>query len=82
MKRDLEEFIYKRLKNRTVTDLEDILDAFQEKTYRKGDFFKEQDTRVGYLGFLVSGSARSYFVNEKGEEISFEIHQEKGFLQI
>lgn len=80
MKQHLEAFIYKRVSNPSTTDVKDILAAFQETTYQKGSFFKEFDTKIEHLGYLISGSARSYFLNEKGEEICYDIHQASSFL--
>ena len=80
MKEHLQDFIHKRVASPDETEIQAILQAFNEVTYNKGDLFKKQDTRIEHLGFLVSGSARSYFIKDNGEEISFDIHQEICFL--
>jgi CRP-like cAMP-binding protein len=80
MKNRLEDFIYTRVKNAKKPDVDEILLIFHEKQYEKGELFKERDTIIKKLGFLVEGSARSYFINEKGDEITDVILQKESFL--
>lgn len=80
MKKKLEEFIYRRVKNANAHDVEEILSIFYQQEYDKRELFKERDTIIKKLGFLVNGSARSYFINEKGDEITDGILQEESFL--
>ncbi len=80
MKNTFEEFIYYRVKTAKKDEVMVILSIFQEAVYEKGSLFKERDTVVLNLGFLVSGSARSYFINDKGDEITDEVLQNKNFL--
>lgn len=80
MKKQLEEFIYRRVKNAKAHDVEEILSIFYQQEYNKRELFKERDTIIKELGFLVNGSARSYFINEKGDEITDGILQEESFL--
>ncbi len=75
-----EEFIYHRVTTAKEDEVKDILSIFDEQVYKKGTLFKEQDTVIQNLGFLVNGSARSYFINEKGDEITDEVLQSKNFL--
>lgn len=79
-KNQLNDFIYRRVKNANGSDVEEILAVFSEQEFGKGDLFKIHDTIVDKLGFLIRGSARSYFVNEKGDEITDGILQEQNFL--
>lgn len=80
MKTHLEHFIYQRVKNRKENEVRIILSIFSVKILDKGALFKEGDTVIKELGFLVEGSARSYFINEKGDEITNEILQKNNFL--
>jgi CRP-like cAMP-binding protein len=80
MKEQFEEFIYQRVKIAKEDDVKGILSIFNEQLYQKGTLFKEQDTVIQNLGFLVTGSARSYFINDKGDEITDEVLQSKNFL--
>lgn len=80
MKKQFEEFIYRRVKNARQHDVEEILSILSKKQFDKGTLFKEGHTVIRKLGFLVEGSARSYFINEKGHEITNEILQENNFL--
>lgn len=80
MKKRLEEFIYRRVKSAKAQDVEEILSIFYQQEYDKRELFKARDTIIKELGFLVNGSARSYFINEKGDEITDGILQEESFL--
>lgn len=80
MKDRLEDFIYRRVKNARKHDVEEILSIFDQREYHKGELFKERDTIIKKLGFLIIGSARSYFINAKGDEITDGILQEESFL--
>jgi CRP-like cAMP-binding protein len=80
MKEHFKDFIYKRIKDPNPEDVDAILSIFNEKTFKKRSLFKTKDTVIKQLGFLVSGSARSYFINEKGDEITDQILQKENFL--
>lgn len=80
MKEQFEAFIYQRVKTAKEAEVKEILFIFNEQLYKKGTLFKEQDTVIRNLGFLVNGSARSYFINDKGDEITDEIVQKSNFL--
>lgn len=80
MKQQFEEFIYQRVKAAKAIEVNEVLSIFEEQVYKKGTLFKEQDTVIQNLGFLIKGSVRSYFVNEKGDEITDEVLQSGNFL--
>ena len=80
MSRHLEDFIRLKVKNPNDQEVAEILEIFSERNYKKGALFKEQDTRIKDLGFLVHGSARSYIINTKGDEITGQISQKQTFL--
>lgn len=80
MKSQLEDFIYQRVKRPSDHEAQEILSIFSEKKYAKGALFKEGHTVIKKLGFIIEGSARSYFINDKGYEITDEIVQENHFL--
>jgi len=80
MKEQFEAFIYQRVTTAKEDDVKEILSIFNEQFFKKGTLFKEQDTVIRNLGFLATGSARSYFINEKGDEITDEVLQAENFL--
>jgi len=80
MKEQFEKFIYHRVKTAKDNEVKEILSIFNELEYEKGTLFKKRDTVIQNLGFLANGSARSYFINEKGDEITDEVLQSKNFL--
>ncbi len=80
MKEQFEEFIYQRVITAKKDEVENILSIFNEQLYKKGSLFKKQDTVIQYLGFLVNGSVRSYFINERGDEITNEVLSSFNFL--
>ena len=80
MKKQFEDFIYRRVKKPRDHEVQEILSIFSEKKYNKGALFKDEDTVIKKLGFLVEGSARNYFINDKGDEITDQIVQKNNFL--
>jgi len=80
MKKQFEEFIFRRVKNAKQHEVEEILSIFSEKQFDKGVLFKKGNTVIRKLGFIVEGSARTYFINDKGNEITDEIVQKNNFL--
>ncbi len=80
MKNQFEDFIYQRVRKPRGQEVQEILSIFYEKKFDKGALFKEGDTVIKKLGFLVDGSARTYFINDKGDEITDEIVQKNNFL--
>lgn len=80
MKKRFEDFINHRVKNPREDEVEAILAIFSVEHLDKGELFKEGHTVIRNLGFLAEGSARSYFINEKGHEITTDILQKDSFL--
>jgi len=80
MKNQFKDFIYRRIECPKEQEVHEILAIFTEKEFEKGALFKEQDTIIKELGFLAVGSARSYFINEKGDEVTDEIVQMDNFI--
>ncbi len=80
MKNPFKDFIYQRVKKPRDQEVQEILSIFSRKKFDKGVQFKERDTIIKNLGFLEDGSVRSYFINEKGNEITDEILQTNNFL--
>lgn len=75
-----EDFIYQRVKKTRDHEVHEILSIFSEKKLEKGALFKGGDTAIKKLGFLVDGSARNFFINDRGDEITDEIVQKNNFL--
>lgn len=80
MKEQFEDFIYQRVKKAKNHEVQEILSIFTLKKFDKGEPFKQGNTAINKLGFLVEGSARNYFLNAKGDEITDQIVQVNNFL--
>ncbi|SEI75306.1 cAMP-binding domain of CRP or a regulatory subunit of cAMP-dependent protein kinases [Cyclobacterium xiamenense] len=80
MKKQFEDFIYQRVKRAKDHEVQEILSIFSKKKFNKGEPFKKENTAIKKLGFLVEGSARNYFINDKGDEITDQIVQINNFL--
>ncbi len=80
MRDQFEAFIYRRVKKPRDQEVDEILSIFSEKRFKKGGLFKERGTIIKELGFLAEGSFRSYFINERGDEITDEVLQKNNFL--
>ncbi|MBI1837668.1 MAG: Crp/Fnr family transcriptional regulator, partial [Flavobacteriia bacterium] len=53
-----------------------FLSLLQTKTIKKGNFFLKGNEKCNYLGLVVHGVLRSFYINNKGEEINFLFHIE------
>ena len=80
MKNYFEDFIRERIKKPQDVEIQEILEIFQEKKYKKGQIFKEQYTVIKELGFIIKGSARLVIINRKGDEITAQVLNINSFL--
>ena len=80
MKNILEDFIRASVKDPKEQEIKTILTIFEEKTFKKGEFFKEPFTIGKEFGFLVEGKVRQIFYKEDGEEITLRLLQENSFI--
>lgn len=55
-----------------VTDKEfaEIISYFSEQPLKKGDFFVRQNEMCRHIAFIIKGTLRTYYINEKGEDIT------------
>jgi len=70
------------LKNITpISDLEyaDSIPYFKEQNLRKGDYFVESDKVCRQIGFVVKGTLRIFYLNQKSEETTSCFCTENGF---
>lgn len=51
-----------------ATELEAAIPYFEEKTIKKGAYFIQQGQTCRHIAFILEGTLRSYYLNEKGEE--------------
>ena len=79
MKDYLENFIRSRVKSLNKREVQEILDIFHEKEFKKGELFKKRDTRSEEVCFIIKGATRTYQINNKGEEVTIFITQENNF---
>jgi len=80
MKDQLEHFIRTSVKNHNEEEINAILDIFSERKFLKGEHFKHRHTICKNLGFITSGSTRSFMVKENGEEVTASIIQQDNFI--
>ena len=80
MKAQLRKFILETAQTAREEEISAILDIFEERVYPKGSYFKESGTCSQELGFMVTGSARSYIVKDDGREITGMLNEENSFL--
>lgn len=52
-------------------DLEESLASFQPQALKKGDFFVKSGDMCAKAAFLNSGIIRTYYVNEKGDDVTY-----------
>ncbi|MDH6254276.1 CRP-like cAMP-binding protein [Chryseobacterium sp. H1D6B] len=74
---------YKKYGELFQVDLEHFEEFFSLLEYRKIDkseFFLKQGDKCRYLGFIKSGTIRSFYINDQGREINFSFHFENDFF--
>jgi CRP-like cAMP-binding protein len=75
----LEDYL-KKVNIFTEKEIEQVINLGTKKTLNKGDFFIRQGEMCKEVAFIVSGTLRSYYVTEKGEEISYCITFPNNFM--
>ena len=61
------------------TELDIVKSLFKEKSYKKGDFFLEEGRICKQVGFVAKGLLR-YYINQDGEEKTYDFSQENEFV--
>ncbi|MGB4839307.1 MAG: Crp/Fnr family transcriptional regulator [Saprospiraceae bacterium] len=61
-----------------ITDAEfaETISYFTEQNIKKGDFFVKQGKVCQRIGFIISGTIRIYYTNQKDEETTYGFCQE------
>lgn len=49
-------------------------------TYKKNEIISTKNNVFDRLGYIIKGAVRTYYVNDKGEEISYLLHVDGGFI--
>ena len=52
----------------------DIIPLFSFKTIKKSEFVLSQNDNCTFIGLVLEGSFRTFYINEEGDEISFLFH--------
>ena len=60
--------------------LDEFLSISRRKSYRKGEILFKPDTVCNWLGYIVNGALRTYYLSEPGEEISFLLQVDGDFF--
>jgi len=76
----LEKFIRDKVKNPSRQEIDAIQSIFVERTFKKDEIFKATNTLARELALILEGSARSYMISQKGDEITSSIIQKNNFL--
>ena len=64
----------------TDKEFEDTIPYFTTQNLKKNDFFVRQDKMCQYIAFIVKGTLRTYYINDKGEETSSCFCTENHFI--
>ncbi len=80
MKDKLEDFIRAKVKFPKEEEIAEILNCFEIRSLKKGDYFKEAFTKSRELGFLVEGAMRMIIIKNNGEEVTARIIQENTII--
>ncbi|NJO03337.1 MAG: Crp/Fnr family transcriptional regulator [Bacteroidia bacterium] len=80
MQSPLETLIRASVKNPLQEEINAIEDIFTKREFKKSEVFKKNDSISKELAFVLNGSARSYMINSKGDEVTSFIIQKNHFL--
>lgn len=80
MKEALKSYIIDQVTSPKEEEIEEILALFQEKQFRKGEFFKEPFKTGNHIAFLSVGAVRLVIYKENGDEITARIRQDNSFI--
>jgi len=80
MKDDLRKFIIDQVKSPKEEEINEILALFEEKHFRKGDYFVEPFKTGNHLGFLAKGAIRVFLLKENGDEVTARIREDNSFV--
>ncbi|WP_228379086.1 Crp/Fnr family transcriptional regulator [Chryseobacterium piperi] len=59
---------------------EEFYSLLKNTELQKSDFFLKQGEKCKYLGFIKSGTIRSFYINDQGREINFGFYFENEFF--
>jgi CRP-like cAMP-binding protein len=65
---DILKFALNQFADLTVDDFELSANFWQQKVYKKGEYYNQHKSVCKYLGFITSGVFRSYIIDEKTSE--------------
>ena len=80
MKEALKSYIIDQVTSPKEEEINDILALFEEKQFKKGDFFKEPFKTGNHAAFLSKGAVRLVIYKENGDEITARIRQDNSFI--
>jgi CRP-like cAMP-binding protein len=80
MKDLLKKYIMAQVTSPKEEEIEAVLSIFQEKHFKKGEFFKKPFTTGKHIAFLPEGAVRIIIYKENGDEVTARIRQDNSFL--
>ena len=80
MKNTLKKYIIQQVVSPKEEEIEEILSLFQEKQFKKGEYFKEPFKTGNHIAFLAKGGVRIIIYKENGDEITARIRQGNSFI--
>jgi len=80
VKEALEQYILEKVSRPKDEEIKEIISAFHERAYRRGDFFKEPFTMGNHVAFMSEGAVRVIIYKENGDEITARIRQTNSFI--
>lgn len=80
MKEQLRQYILDLVKSPKADEIDEVLNVFEEKTFAKGDYFKEPYKTGTQIAFLPEGAVRIFIFKENGDEATIRIREKNAFL--
>ncbi len=72
--------LYNFSKQLSFSDANELISAAQSNSFTKKEIIIEEGSKMNTVYFVRSGMIRKYFINEKGEEITFALIPENNIV--
>ena len=72
--------LYNFSKQLSFSDANELISAAQSNSFTKKEIIIQEGSKMNTVYFVRSGMIRKYFINEKGEEITFALIPENNIV--
>lgn len=81
-KTKFKDYILEQVPHANELEVQEILNLFSPRKYKKGEYFIEAKQKQHYLGFALQGPIRTIFYKKDGTEVTARIREENSFIGV